>query len=415
MPHWGIIVVFTLATLVLSGITTVVKFKLHLFGDARSSVGSSGAPPHSPQPSDSTDSSVPIRWTDVNCSNIPSLPTRRHFMELNESEGRRPALLWSFPGSGNTWSRLLIELATGVFTGSVFNDQGLVQGLPGELRCDATVSAIKLHWASGLENLYTPPQFPPHETRSHKCAPLHAIRARAVLQGSSAEATFPLVILVRDPFAAFVAEFQRDAGKPFWAPGTRGHDAVILRDRLPDLLPAWLHMLPRRFARRWQSECRAYLQYLRSAEEKVGTRAGADWAPAALLLRYEDLRGGAGRSGRERRWAALRSLIDTVAVPGVTSSGLTDAALDCVFAAAASSAHAYRPKPASAIRPADLYDAQAVEDVWGVLGECAQAIGYQKPTEFVDRTGSPLATLRASQHAEVAAAAVNRTHKNGAV
>ena len=33
--------------------------------------------------------------------------------------------LASFPGSGNTWARYVIEGATGVFTGSIYNDKGL--------------------------------------------------------------------------------------------------------------------------------------------------------------------------------------------------------------------------------------------------------------------------------------------------
>ena len=32
------------------------------------------------------------------------------------------AVLASFPGSGNTWSRMLLEYASGVYTGSIYND-----------------------------------------------------------------------------------------------------------------------------------------------------------------------------------------------------------------------------------------------------------------------------------------------------
>ena len=35
---------------------------------------------------------------------------------------RPPTALASFPGSGNTWLRFLIESATGVFTGSRYKD-----------------------------------------------------------------------------------------------------------------------------------------------------------------------------------------------------------------------------------------------------------------------------------------------------
>ena len=43
--------------------------------------------------------------------------------------------LVSYPGSGNTWTRYLVEAATGVFTGSVFNDESIVSaGHYGEAR-----------------------------------------------------------------------------------------------------------------------------------------------------------------------------------------------------------------------------------------------------------------------------------------
>ena len=47
--------------------------------------------------------------------------------------------------SGNTWGRLLIEYATGIYSGSVYNDQSLLQALPGEFTCNWQVSVIKVH------------------------------------------------------------------------------------------------------------------------------------------------------------------------------------------------------------------------------------------------------------------------------
>ena len=43
--------------------------------------------------------------------------------------------LVSYPGSGNTWIRYLVEAATGVFTGSIFNDKSILRaGHHGETR-----------------------------------------------------------------------------------------------------------------------------------------------------------------------------------------------------------------------------------------------------------------------------------------
>ena len=52
---------------------------------------------------------------------------------LHESEFRGMYALYSFPGSGNTWVRLLIEELSGIFTGSIYHDTRLVQtGMLGE-------------------------------------------------------------------------------------------------------------------------------------------------------------------------------------------------------------------------------------------------------------------------------------------
>ena len=44
---------------------------------------------------------------------------------INSNQSSTQVSLASYPGSGNTWVRLLIEQATGVFTGSVYVDIGL--------------------------------------------------------------------------------------------------------------------------------------------------------------------------------------------------------------------------------------------------------------------------------------------------
>ena len=41
----------------------------------------------------------------------------RKYLDIINDKKREPPVLYSFQGSGNTWSRLLIEYATGVYTG----------------------------------------------------------------------------------------------------------------------------------------------------------------------------------------------------------------------------------------------------------------------------------------------------------
>ncbi|XP_071448491.1 WSCD family member AAEL009094-like [Hetaerina americana] len=87
--------------------------------------------------------------------------------------------LASFPGSGNTWLRYLIQQATGFYTGSVYKDYGLLKnGFPAESVVNGSVAVVKTH-----------------ESGPGARAPF----ARAVL-------------LIRSPGAAIHAEFNRQSG-----------------------------------------------------------------------------------------------------------------------------------------------------------------------------------------------------------
>jgi hypothetical protein len=58
---------------------------------------------------------------------------------------RLPPILYTFPGSGNTWCRLLIEYATSFYTGAVYDDTSLLADLHGELKCNREISVVKAH------------------------------------------------------------------------------------------------------------------------------------------------------------------------------------------------------------------------------------------------------------------------------
>lgn len=69
---------------------------------------------------------------------------------MNET-GRAPVGLVSFPGSGNTWVRGLLEQVTGYCTGSVYCDVGLLEkGFAGEYIQNSAVIVVKTHAISPL-------------------------------------------------------------------------------------------------------------------------------------------------------------------------------------------------------------------------------------------------------------------------
>lgn len=65
-----------------------------------------------------------------------------------------PPVLYTFPGSGNTWVRMLIEYASGVHTGSIYRDQKILSVMPGEEFCSHAVSVVKVRF--GLTHTHHP-------------------------------------------------------------------------------------------------------------------------------------------------------------------------------------------------------------------------------------------------------------------
>lgn len=61
--------------------------------------------------------------------------------------------LVSFPGSGNTWLRYLLQQATGIATGSVYLDEGLAEyGFPGENIQNASMLVVKTHQMPNIKH-----------------------------------------------------------------------------------------------------------------------------------------------------------------------------------------------------------------------------------------------------------------------
>lgn len=114
-----------------------------------------------------------------------------------------PPMLYTFPGSGNTWCRLLIEYSTGYYTGSVYNDRTLKKTLPGELTCDRNVAVIKIH---------------PHTHPFMKTANgvVHSDAQKCKKKGITGFTSG--IFVVRDPWAAIWSEYQR-----LWSNSHVGH------------------------------------------------------------------------------------------------------------------------------------------------------------------------------------------------
>ena len=76
-------------------------------------------------------------------------------MELGYPHQFEPIPLYSFPGSGNTWVRHIIQQATGYFTGSVYHDRELIDnGFVGEATDPllGNTIVVKSHLSSQYES-----------------------------------------------------------------------------------------------------------------------------------------------------------------------------------------------------------------------------------------------------------------------
>jgi len=101
----------------------------------------------------------------------------------------KPTALASYPGSGSTIVRLLIEMATGVWTGSIYRDLSLYNGSPHAFRGEGSIHdvvAVKTHQTNTLLRAK-------RRLRRRGVAPLEAERA---------------VLIVRNPEGAIPSKFN---------------------------------------------------------------------------------------------------------------------------------------------------------------------------------------------------------------
>lgn len=108
---------------------------------------------------------------------------------------RDPVALASFPGSGNTWVRGLLQKATGICTGGIYCDTKLrLSGYPGESIRSGRTLVVKSHQ---VDPRWTGVYYPPNTTDRY----------------FTKEIDIPVydtaILLVRNPFHSLVSEWNR--------------------------------------------------------------------------------------------------------------------------------------------------------------------------------------------------------------
>lgn len=134
-----------------------------------------------------------VKGSNIKCQSYEN----KTLIDPENMYDRNITLLVSFPGSGNTWTRVLIETITGAYTGSVYlNDNDLSQVFYTEVRCGLRMAAIKGH-PTNFErcNDYLCLVRGKHEVRKCRKGMIYNWKR--------------FIFIARDPMRSIFSEFQR--------------------------------------------------------------------------------------------------------------------------------------------------------------------------------------------------------------
>lgn len=284
-------------------------------------------------------------------------------------------LLWSWPGSGNTWARVMTELTSGLPSGSVYHDPSLAKTLTAEM-ADVTSTAacrrlfgIKTHTWSAQQQAGT-------------CG--------GRIDGA--------IILVRHPLGALWSEYQRaPAGLHALAAARAANHTISSGHRsLSSLSPSSLGGVPSsrsasrpgwsnakeleeqhtkgvaKLAGDWPffavNNAHAYAQLFNASSSLSGHRGSYwqwahVWARGALLVRYEDL------TNVTTRRAVMRRLL------AYAGAQVSDARIACAFESS-DLRTVHRPAGGMSVSDALATEPRVAEHAWSIMQPPAAMLGY---------------------------------------
>lgn len=300
---------------------------------------------------------------------------------------RLPPMFYTFPGAGNTWGRLLIEYATGIYTGSVYNDGSLLTALPGEFTCNWLVSVVKAH---------------PH---THTFAALHGLKVPSddgKCNKGQVRRFERAVLLLRDPYDSIWSEYQRRVSK--------SHVDGILKGSFD-----W---------KRWQANAASMAHYYHEmwAVEHAGIERSFQ-PEDYIYVKYEHLKDPSTRIG------TLKAIIDFLRYKHIPAAEMA-ARLPCAFLLAESKAAHRHSEDKQRFMTKDIaYVPEIACRMWALFGQFASKHGYGPwagynctgygkipdisvgPGGEIDRTG-PVNILSPKRIAEIRMAYMNGSEVN---
>lgn len=223
--------------------------------------------------------------------------------------------LASFPRSGNTWTRIVLQEMTGVVSGSVYHDK---------------LAPEPLSEIPGTEDVFI--------VKTHKDSLQFHVRQSGAREESSEVATFDAVILlVRNPFDAVMSDLNHSFSHTF--SGTLAHLTSQMRSHAKD-----------RFSD-WQRSVHAWMDHY--------TRSDIPF----LLVRYEDII----RSPK-------RSFSDMLMFLG---AAVDEEKVDCILDATSCERHPESCRLGKVGSSLDVWDRTTIEEQSVLLEKELALFGYQ--------------------------------------
>lgn len=276
---------------------------------------------------------------------------------LDGEELQSPPLLYTFPGSGNTWARLLLEHSTGIFTGSVYDDPRIVQSLPGEFVCDKTVSIIKAHPHTHPFNTLYNGGFKADQNKCHKGKIKNFKR---------------VLLLIRNPFDSIWSEFQRRIMKG-------SHVKGIPKETFPwKKWKANVANLTYRWKEMWEINYKGVYNSLSSSSSSplsTSKKLNKNMNDAILLVKYEDLRNKTIRSDILTAMTHFLHLPKNV----IVTNNINIDRMNCAFTMAEDTRAHRSIDYDKEMSKSDVYTLNMVCNMWQVFGKYALNYGYGLP------------------------------------
>jgi len=269
-----------------------------------------------------------------------------------------PPLLLSFPGSGNTYLRAVLEYATGLHSGSTYlNDQELNSIFAGERSCSRDLSVVKAHPA----DLFLSKEvdiWNREAAKGDKRVKLRPTSRWIRKKCGHGKIKFfdRIVFLAREPFAAILSDFQRVASKSHT--GTVSIDSVQQDGKL--VKDVWLELALK--------SAQSYEFAMNNVVSQL-FRQPNTFATTTTLVRFEEI-----IKDKKKRVTELRKLMGQV-WPTLDSS---NERLECAFMLADRRAGILRSGVAK-LSPKSAYvdaDPKLVCGMWKYLSSFAHNFSF---------------------------------------